>query len=178
MSYPQQGQNKRSGLQPLHWALIGVGGVIVLLCGLCGIVGVFSSPDESSPSPTTVAATESSAVPAASPSTSSAEPSPTDLATTGAPVVGDGVIGSQPSADADVDVDQQTVPDVVPTTRAAAPRPTTQAPAPAPAKTTAGSSVYYKNCDAVRAAGADPIRAGDPGYAKHLDRDGDGVGCE
>jgi hypothetical protein len=39
-------------------------------------------------------------------------------------------------------------------------------------------SVYYKNCDAVRAAGKAPIHAGDPGYAKHLDRDGDGVGCE
>jgi hypothetical protein len=41
-----------------------------------------------------------------------------------------------------------------------------------------GSSVYYENCDAVRAAGADPIHAGDPGYAPHLDRDGDGTGCE
>jgi hypothetical protein len=40
------------------------------------------------------------------------------------------------------------------------------------------SSVYYKNCAAVRAAGADPIRRGDPGYGRHLDRDGDGVGCE
>lgn len=40
------------------------------------------------------------------------------------------------------------------------------------------SDVYYKNCDAVRAAGAAPIHRGDPGYAKHLDRDGDGVGCE
>lgn len=39
-------------------------------------------------------------------------------------------------------------------------------------------SVYYKNCDAVRAAGAAPIKRGQPGYAKHLDRDGDGVGCE
>lgn len=41
-----------------------------------------------------------------------------------------------------------------------------------------GSSVSYENCDAVRAAGADPIYAGDPGYGSHLDRDGDGVGCE
>ncbi|RNL75440.1 excalibur calcium-binding domain-containing protein [Nocardioides marmorisolisilvae] len=41
-----------------------------------------------------------------------------------------------------------------------------------------GSSVYYKNCDAVRAAGKAPIRRGDPGYARHLDRDGDGIGCE
>lgn len=38
--------------------------------------------------------------------------------------------------------------------------------------------VSYENCTAVREAGAAPIRVGDPGYAKHLDRDGDGIGCE
>jgi hypothetical protein len=37
---------------------------------------------------------------------------------------------------------------------------------------------YYANCSAARAAGAAPVRHGDPGYASHLDRDGDGVGCE
>ncbi|MFD9522480.1 excalibur calcium-binding domain-containing protein [Streptomyces sp. NPDC059979] len=41
-----------------------------------------------------------------------------------------------------------------------------------------GGNVSYKNCTAVKAAGAAPIRRGDPGYARHLDRDGDGVGCE
>ncbi|WP_335933035.1 excalibur calcium-binding domain-containing protein [Streptomyces sp. PTD5-9] len=41
-----------------------------------------------------------------------------------------------------------------------------------------GGSVYYANCAAARAAGAAPVRAGDPGYGRHLDRDGDGVGCE
>lgn len=41
-----------------------------------------------------------------------------------------------------------------------------------------GGSTYYANCTAVRAAGADPIRSGDPGYGSHLDRDGDGVACE
>ncbi|KFK87781.1 hypothetical protein IX27_17915 [Streptomyces sp. JS01] len=41
-----------------------------------------------------------------------------------------------------------------------------------------GTSTYYQNCDAVRAAGASPIRSGQPGYGPHLDRDGDGVGCE
>ncbi|SEE11936.1 excalibur calcium-binding domain-containing protein [Ruania alba] len=46
--------------------------------------------------------------------------------------------------------------------------PTAQAP----------SSVYYRNCDAARAAGAAPVRVGDPGYGTHLDRDRDGVGCE
>ncbi|MYW01012.1 excalibur calcium-binding domain-containing protein, partial [Streptomyces sp. SID3343] len=38
--------------------------------------------------------------------------------------------------------------------------------------------VYYKNCTAVRAAGAAPIHRGEPGYAAHLDRDGDGTACE
>jgi hypothetical protein len=37
--------------------------------------------------------------------------------------------------------------------------------------------LYYNNCDAVVAAGADPIRRGDPGYRSGLDRDGDGEGC-
>lgn len=46
----------------------------------------------------------------------------------------------------------------------------------APASTS--RDVYYKNCSQVRAAGASPIRTGDPGYARHLDRDGDGIGCE
>lgn len=41
-----------------------------------------------------------------------------------------------------------------------------------------GSSVSYRNCTAVRQAGAAPIRRGDPGFGTHLDRDGDGVACE
>lgn len=36
----------------------------------------------------------------------------------------------------------------------------------------------FRSCAAARAAGAAPVRAGDPGYGRHLDRDGDGVGCE
>ncbi|MFI1221665.1 MULTISPECIES: excalibur calcium-binding domain-containing protein [unclassified Streptomyces] len=58
------------------------------------------------------------------------------------------------------------------------PSPTpTPTPKPVP-KATTPAPVYYKNCDAVRAAGAAPVEKGDPGYAPHLDRDGDGVGCE
>ncbi|GAB2843145.1 hypothetical protein GCM10027074_07090 [Streptomyces deserti] len=38
--------------------------------------------------------------------------------------------------------------------------------------------VYYANCSEVRAAGAAPIRRGEPGYASHLDRDNDGVACD
>ena len=37
---------------------------------------------------------------------------------------------------------------------------------------------YFANCSEARAAGAAPVRIGDPGYASHLDRDDDGVGCE
>lgn len=41
-----------------------------------------------------------------------------------------------------------------------------------------GGAAYYENCDAARADGAAPVHTGDPGYGSHLDRDGDGVGCE
>lgn len=36
----------------------------------------------------------------------------------------------------------------------------------------------YANCAAARAAGAAPVRRGEPGYGQHLDRDNDGIGCE
>lgn len=39
-------------------------------------------------------------------------------------------------------------------------------------------SVYYKNCTAARNAGVTPIYIGEPGYGRHLDRDGDGIACE
>ena len=40
---------------------------------------------------------------------------------------------------------------------------------------TAFGSRSFRNCSHARAAGAAPVRAGDPGYGSHLDRDGDGV---
>lgn len=36
----------------------------------------------------------------------------------------------------------------------------------------------FRNCDEARAAGAAPVRRGEPGYGPHLDRDNDGIGCE
>lgn len=36
----------------------------------------------------------------------------------------------------------------------------------------------FRNCSEARAAGAAPVFRGQPGYGPHLDRDGDGVGCE
>jgi len=56
----------------------------------------------------------------------------------------------------------------------AAPAPPRPAPLPPPPP----SSVYYPNCDAVRAAGKAPLSRGQPGYRSPLDGDGDGVACE
>lgn len=42
----------------------------------------------------------------------------------------------------------------------------------------ARSDATYRNCAAARDAGAAPIRRGDPGYSRRLDRDGDGIACE
>jgi outer membrane biosynthesis protein TonB len=50
-------------------------------------------------------------------------------------------------------------------------------PEPEPAADDDDGDVYYENCAAVRAAGAAPIRRGDPGYRRGLDSDGDGQGC-
>ncbi|WP_343179880.1 excalibur calcium-binding domain-containing protein [Xanthomonas campestris] len=40
------------------------------------------------------------------------------------------------------------------------------------------TGAVFRNCAEARAAGAAPVRRGDPGYGPHLDRDHDGVGCE
>jgi hypothetical protein len=58
---------------------------------------------------------------------------------------------------------------VAPAPAPVAPVPVVPAPAPAP---------YYPNCSAVRAAGMAPISISTPGYGPHLDRDGDGWGCD
>ncbi|WP_369059250.1 excalibur calcium-binding domain-containing protein [Caulobacter sp. 73W] len=57
-------------------------------------------------------------------------------------------------------------------------------PSPSPVRmysapsTAASIGRSFRNCSDARAAGAAPVRRGDPGYGPHLDRDGDGVGCE
>ncbi|WP_026536368.1 excalibur calcium-binding domain-containing protein [Arthrobacter sp. H14] len=61
---------------------------------------------------------------------------------------------------------------------AATPAPETEEPTPetdrAPA---APGDVYHENCTAARDASAAPVHRGDPGYATHLDSEGDGIGC-
>jgi hypothetical protein len=41
-----------------------------------------------------------------------------------------------------------------------------------------GRTGPFRNCSEARAAGAAPVYRGQPGYAPHLDRDNDGIGCE
>ena len=66
-------------------------------------------------------------------------------------------------------------------TSPAQPAPSPMAPSPSnslPPMPPDTSNVYYKNCTEAWAAGAAPVKVGEPGYGKHLDRDGDGIGCE
>jgi len=49
---------------------------------------------------------------------------------------------------------------------------------PSPAHAAPASGRPFRNCAEARAAGAAPVRRGDPGYGPHLDRDNDGIGCE
>lgn len=47
-----------------------------------------------------------------------------------------------------------------------------------PARETGEGRRPFRNCAEARAAGAAPVRRGEPGYGPHLDRDNDGIGCE
>ena len=54
-----------------------------------------------------------------------------------------------------------------------------KAPGRAPARArSSGGGESFANCTEARAAGRSDIRRGEPGYARHLDRDGDGIACE
>lgn len=48
----------------------------------------------------------------------------------------------------------------------------------APRRGTRTQDGAFRNCTEARAAGAAPVHRGEPGYGAHLDRDGDGIGCE
>ena len=54
-----------------------------------------------------------------------------------------------------------------------------KAPTRSPARVrSSGGDESFANCSEARAAGRSNIRRGEPGYAPHLDRDGDGIACE
>ncbi|WP_345260750.1 excalibur calcium-binding domain-containing protein [Streptomyces hundungensis] len=142
----------------------------LLISGLLGAVALTTAgcqddsakpakPAASSPAATPTQSPMSSPSPSDSPSPS-ASPTPTPTPTHSAP----------PAAAAKPPVPK------------APPKPKMTAPVPPPPMdgggNKGGSDVYYKNCTAARAAGVTPLHRGDPGYAPHLDRDGDGIACE
>lgn len=65
----------------------------------------------------------------------------------------------------------------VPAREGTAPRTAPGAAAEDPADEQGSTTPVYANCAAVKAAGAAPIRPGDPGWDPKFDGDGDGVGC-
>ncbi|GAA0312125.1 hypothetical protein GCM10010302_58720 [Streptomyces polychromogenes] len=135
-----------------------VGAVVLLLAG-CedGAPGKGAPSGGPTASPTATASPSASASPSPS---ASASPSGTPTATAGAP--------SKPAG--------------IPSRPAPAAEPSNAPAYPAPDKpqerTQEPSAVYYKNCDAAKAAGAAPIRRGQPGYRDALDRDKDGIACD
>jgi len=142
---------------------ISLGALVALCCGGTVLIGVFSDPPaDPKPAPTAAVA------PLAAPVTSAA--APTSSRTPASPTVQ--VSSPAPRKTTTRPATQQPKPKPKVTTRRPTPKPTRTTRAPEPA------DVYYVNCAAVRAAGAAPIRRGDPGYSRKLDRDGDGVGCE
>ncbi|MEV4343105.1 excalibur calcium-binding domain-containing protein [Actinoplanes sp. NPDC049596] len=132
------------------WHKVTLGAIGALSLCFCG-VAIFA-PDSNSGDPAQPEQTNAAQRVAGAPSTPAAEPTTTAPAT--APVT--------------------TVPAAVePTT----PAPATTKPSPSrkpAAKPTTTKAVYYATCD--DAPG--PLRTGQPGYRKALDRDGDGVACE
>ncbi len=84
----------------------------------------------------------------------------------------------EPSVTTTSDADT-TTPEAPATTRALAAVPETTRATTAPTSPpVTQSTAYFANCTDARAAGAAPLRRGDPGYRSALDRDGDGVACE
>lgn len=119
----------------------------------------------STPSPKTTSAPR--------PSTTTPPPTTTIAPSTVVPLPEPETIDSRPP----VPTTTQYVPAPAPV-YVAEPEPVFVPPAPLVAVPEVPSAVSYANCTAVRAAGAAPIYAGEPGYSSKLDRDGDGVACE
>jgi hypothetical protein len=85
----------------------------------------------------------------------------------------------QPVVDAMIDNTAPASKAMSPRTESARPKPIArkiERPSALPAR--APSRAFYRSCREARAAGAAPIRRGQSGYGRHLDRDGDGIACE
>jgi hypothetical protein len=107
----------------------------------------------------------------------SGEGSPSPSGTTSSAATLSTGISDDPTAE-NADVTQEPLPPPTLEESSSAAENTPPPPPAPPVETSSAPEVYYNNCTEVRAAGAAPIRRGDPGYSSDLDRDGDGVACE
>ncbi|MEU4313544.1 excalibur calcium-binding domain-containing protein [Nocardia sp. NPDC024068] len=166
--------------------LIVVGVVLGLLC-LCGGIGAVFGADDEPEKPATTPPT-GQVTPAATATRSAPVTSAPRSGTTGpAAPPATGVAPERDTSRTPVLVEPEPSPSPVPPPPPSpvpapapppvpewTPEPTVVAPPPAPAP----SGVTYGSCADARAAGAAPLYAGQPGYSRKLDRDGDGVACE
>ena len=154
VTYPPRRQNPPSKYLALWIALPVVATLVV-----CGAIGSAFSDDndkDATPRPiASVVATTATTADAdtAADATPTATPTPAERTTTAA---------ATPAT----------------TTKTTRTTTTTKPPAGGGTTTKPPAQVYYRNCDEVRAAGAAPLYAGQPGYRTALDRDKDGVACE
>lgn len=171
---PQTGTPKNRA--PGGLAALAVGGVLLFALAQCG------SEDEIavSPSTSTSSSTTSSTTTSSRPSTSTTTGSSVPFTSTESPAAPSEAplepIVVPPPVNVPDDADNRVA--VVP-----APQPDPQPiPDPEPVEEPVAEpepvATSYGSCADVRAAGAAPIYAGDPGYSSKLDRDGDGVACE
>jgi Excalibur calcium-binding domain len=135
-------------------------GIALMLCCCGGVLLLGDSDEAEQPPPQQQPAGGVSASPSADPSPS-LEPTPTAR-------LGEVSSSPRPTAGSRPSPTRSPRPTVPRTSTPPRPEPTRADP----------PSVYYANCDAVRAAGAAPLYAGEPGYSLKLDRDKDGVACE
>ncbi|MCZ2859979.1 excalibur calcium-binding domain-containing protein [Blastococcus sp. VKM Ac-2987] len=150
--------------------LVAAAGVLVLLVISGGVVIGVQAGDGTSVSP-------ASAAVAAAEATPTEQPSEVAVRAPEATTPAEPEVASPAPQAPETSAPAPVVPE--PQTLAPAPPP---APAPAAAhpayEPPASTDTFFENCDAARAAGAAPVMRGDAGYGSHLDREGDGIGCE
>ncbi|OAA25655.1 putative calcium-binding protein [Frankia sp. EI5c] len=96
-------------------------------------------------------------------------PAPVGTVATSAPPAPGSGTAPAPRSVASASAAARTSPGTAPTTRTDPPKPAGSTPAAA--------SKFYRSCFEVRAAGAAPLYANEPGYRVGLDPDRDGVAC-
>ena len=164
-----------SGVQPprkvnRHWPVVTIGSIVALVVGTV-IMPLEDEDGDSAPSstPPTTVSSSVSVSPSVSPAASTSAASVTTSADAGAAEREAAEAARVAEAER---LEQERI------ERERAEQEAVPQQFVAPVQAPQQPSAYYRNCRAVWDAIGGPIHAGQPGYDSHLDRDGDGVGCE